>query len=320
MIRPLHIALVFLAIASIAAAWTAGKIVGQGMTSSDTLINTSADNNNFNTSDDELINNEVPSQSELTRQLDEIPLALRNDIDYLREEVDAARQERKKLIADLDELQSLVNDISGSGAVAEISEANPVGGRTDTGSGARGRNSRIADGLGFGPVSDEQRLAGLVAAGVDEQTISRITQRNDEYELARLDLIDRASREGWRRSDEFREEISKLDDERLDVRSEIGESAYDIYLYESGRSNRVAIESIINGSAAQLAGVEVSDVVVSYDNQLIFTARELQQATRTGNRGETIEITVRRAGEGELPFSITRGPLGVTLSTFSERP
>lgn len=320
MIRPLQIGLFLLAIASVAVAWTAGKIVGQRIATSDTIVKTSPSDDKLSASVDEPADNDVPNQTELAAQLDKLPLALRNDIDYLREELDTARQERKKLLAELGELQSQVNLMSGGEALAEISEANPVGTRADNGTGVGSRNARAADALGFGAVSDEQRTAGLVAAGVDEQTISRIAQSNDEYELARLDLIDRASREGWRRSDEFREEINKLDDERVDVRSEIGESAYDIYLYESGRSNRVAIESIINGSAAQLAGVEISDVVVSYDNQRIFTARELQQATRTGNRGETIEITVRRAGEGELPFNITRGPLGVTLSTFSEKP
>jgi hypothetical protein len=319
MIRPLQIGFVFLAVLFIAVAWTAGKIVGQRLAGSQTIAEQSQSANNIKADEQAEIANKVTA-SNINNDLDEIPLAMRNDIDYLREEVDSARKEREKLIAELDALQLQVDQISNNDAQADGSEANPDGGGLAGVTGGRNRAARASDGFGFGPMSDEQRIAGLVAAGVDAQTISTITQKNDEYELARLDLIDRASREGWRRSEEFRDEINKLDDERVDIRSEIGESAYDTYLYESGRSNRVAVESIINGSAAQLAGVEVSDVVVSYDNQLIFTTRELQQATRTGNRGETIEITVRRVGSGEIPFSIIRGPLGVTLSAFSEQP
>ena len=175
------------------------------------------------------------------------------------------------------------------------------------------RNGRFAD-----PSGDEQ-YAGLISAGVDPSVADDIKQRTDQWELQRLELVDQASREGWRRSDRFGESISELQEERPDIRSELGDDQYDRYLFASGQFNRVQISNIIDGSAAQNAGLEVGDVVISYASSRVFTTRDLQRATREGLRDEPVQVDFLRgqqAGSVQLP----RGPLGVSLSGLISDP
>ncbi|MDB3936469.1 PDZ domain-containing protein, partial [Granulosicoccus sp.] len=59
----------------------------------------------------------------------------------------------------------------------------------------------------------------------------------------------------------------------------------------------MTIASIIPGSEAELAGVQVGDIIFSYANSRVFTTGELQSATRAGNRGELITLQVDRQGQ-----------------------
>jgi len=168
------------------------------------------------------------------------------------------------------------------------------------------------------PDSTEQ-YNSLIAAGINPSVAADIKQRSDQWELARLDLIDTAVREGWRRSDQFEERIDELRDERVNLRSELGDDQYDRYLFESGGFNRVRIDSIIDGSAANLAGMQTGDFILSYAGQRVFQLQQLQRATRDGIRGENIQIQLRRAGQF-LTVDLPRGPLGVTLAGAREEP
>ncbi len=169
-----------------------------------------------------------------------------------------------------------------------------------------------------GPSGDEQ-YEGLISAGVDPSIAVDIKQRSDRWELQRLELVDQASREGWRRSDRFDETISELREERPDIRSELGDDQYDRYLFASGQSNRVQISNIIDGSAAQNAGLEVGDVVISYASSRVFTTRDLQRATREGLRDEPVQVDFLR-GQQTVSVQLPRGPLGVSLSGLLSDP
>ena len=159
----------------------------------------------------------------------------------------------------------------------------------------------------------------LLAAGLDPQSAADIRRRRDRFELERLALLDRATREGWRESERFGEELERLEETRPDMREELGDEAYDRYLYERGDSNRVGIASVLGGSAAESAGIEVGDLVLSYDGSRVFRARELQAATRAGNLGEYVQLGVRR-GEQLLGIDVPRGPMGVTLRGVRRAP
>jgi len=170
----------------------------------------------------------------------------------------------------------------------------------------RSQGSRFA-----GPDNDVQ-VTSLVSAGVDPLVAQQIKERSDQWTLKRLELVDQATREGWRRSEQFSERLTALQEERPNVRDELGDGGYDQYLFESGESNRVQISNIINGSAAQIAGMENGDVVLSYANKRVFTLRELQRATSEGTRGEPVQLEVLRFDE-QINIELPRGPMGVTL-------
>jgi len=176
----------------------------------------------------------------------------------------------------------------------------------------------VVSGFG-GRVSGEKRFESLLAAGLDAQTAQAITERNDRFLLSRLELIDEAARDGWQDSEEFDDRIEELESERVSEREELGDDAYDRYLYELGRANRVGIASVITGSAADGAGLTAGDIVLSYANERIFNLHELQDATQSGNRGELVPLTFVRNNEPMI-IDIPRGPMGVTLTSIRISP
>jgi len=99
----------------------------------------------------------------------------------------------------------------------------------------------------------------------------------------------------------------------VNLQEELGDDAYDRYLFESGIPNRVSIASVIPGSAANVAGLKVGDMLVSYDYDRVYRVNTIQQATRAGVKGEYVQIQFYRDGS-LLSADLPRGPLGVTLS------
>jgi len=97
------------------------------------------------------------------------------------------------------------------------------------------------------------------------------------------------------------------------VRDTLGDEDFDKFLLAEGRDNRVRIESVIETSAADLAGIAVGDIVMRYADERIFSFRDLQQSTTEGERDEPVNIQVSREGE-LIDLMILRGPMGVTLS------
>ena len=119
--------------------------------------------------------------------------------------------------------------------------------------------------------------------------------------------------EGWLSKPRYRRRIAQLERAYSDLRDEYGDGAYDWILYASGRNNRVAVERILQDSAAELAGLEAGDVLTYYDDETIFTASALRAATTRGEAGDLVAVDVLRDGEA-LRFYLERGPLGVGLS------
>ncbi len=165
----------------------------------------------------------------------------------------------------------------------------------------------------------EQQFQGLVAAGLDEQSARDLQSRLDRYQLARLELFDQAAREGWEDSGQLRDSLEELELNRPDLREELGDSLYDQYLYEAGDSNRIAIDSVIAGSAASEAGLQRGDLIISYGDARTFSVGDLQEATRSGSRGESVQVVFEREGQ-TLTTDMLRGPLGVTLRSTRQQP
>jgi membrane-associated protease RseP (regulator of RpoE activity) len=159
----------------------------------------------------------------------------------------------------------------------------------------------------------------LIRAGIDPLLAADIVRRKNEIDLKTLELRDRASREGYLGTRRYNDELNNLLQQNVSLRDEIGDDAYDSYLFASGQSNRVKIASVMMGSPAEQAGIRNGDLVVSYDNRQMFGWNELQDATTWGERGEYVNITVLRNGE-LVNLWIPRGPLGVRLGSARIKP
>ena len=176
---------------------------------------------------------------------------------------------------------------------------------------------QIHSGSEFLPGGQQQPEPGdsqtdLLSAGFEPATIEQIQSIRNDLQLQRLDLRDRATREGWVGTDRFRDEQRELrNGSRL--RETLGDEDFDKFLLAEGRDNRVRIESVIANSAADIAGIAVGDIVIRYADERIFSFRDLQQSTTEGERDQPVNIQISRDGE-LLDFVIPRGPMGVTLS------
>lgn len=169
------------------------------------------------------------------------------------------------------------------------------------------------------PQSLEDRRDLLVAAGVSPGLAEDIVWREGRVELDRLNLRDQASREGWMGSDRYREALNALSDEGGSLREEIGDSAWDRYLYLTGDDNRVAVSSVIPGSAAEAAGLQPGDLIESYAGGQPFRFSELRQATTEGEKGELVAVRIRRGGR-LIDAWVPRGPLGIRLGMTRAEP
>ncbi len=161
--------------------------------------------------------------------------------------------------------------------------------------------------------------ATLEAAGLDPVQAAEILQRQSRRDMQRLELRDQASREGWAGTERFFEAMRELNGDAASLRVEIGDEAYDRFLYLTGQPNRVVIDSVITESPAQLAGLQPGDVVLDYAVGRIFSWVVMRDASRVGQRGEYIVMRVQRDGR---PFEVNvpRGPLGVRMETEQVNP
>jgi len=164
---------------------------------------------------------------------------------------------------------------------------------------------------------DQQEQVDLVGAGFEPAAVEQIKSIRNDLQLQRLELRDRATREGWVGTDRYREERRELRG-GAKLRETLGDDEYDKLLLAEGRNNRVRVDSIIENSAADLAGLETGDIVIRYADKRVFSFRGLQRSTTEGDRDQPVAIQVQRNGE-LIDFVIPRGPMGVTLSGIADQ-
>jgi len=158
----------------------------------------------------------------------------------------------------------------------------------------------------------------LVDAGIDALQAESLRRFYEELELERLTLRDRARREDWR-DGELRMALQTLDNRELALREQLGDAAYDAYLYAAGRPNRLVVTSVLESAQAGQAGIVSGDRIISYDNRRIYNWRDLREAMAGGSLTDTVEIEVERDGDN-LQFYLARGPLGVRTDSQSLAP
>ncbi len=162
-------------------------------------------------------------------------------------------------------------------------------------------------------------LERLLAGGIDEGFADDFIQRQSRHELQRLELQDKAQRQGYLATARYEEELARLDAQRPDLRQELGDEAYDHYLYNNRLNNRVKILSVMRGSAAEQSGLQKNDIILDYDGKTIFNWNELREASSQGQKGEYVTIDILRNHE-LYSINIPRGPLGVRLGATRIKP
>jgi hypothetical protein len=94
-------------------------------------------------------------------------------------------------------------------------------------------------------------VEALIATGITTEQAALIQSRLDEYDLKQLYIKDRASREGWLNTARYRKEQRQAQTAYRELRSEIGDGAYDRMLYALGQGNRVVVRDIMQNSSAE---------------------------------------------------------------------
>jgi predicted metalloprotease with PDZ domain len=159
----------------------------------------------------------------------------------------------------------------------------------------------------------------LAAAGLDPTTAADIKQRHDGLTMAEIYLRDQATREHWLDTPRFAAEMAAIDAQRTPLRNEIGDDAYDRYLFALGQANRVRVDEVLTQSPAEQAGVQAGDLIVRYGDARLFAPGELVDETRSGTAGETVQLEIIRNGQ-RLQVSVPRGPLGLRVAGAQGAP
>jgi S1-C subfamily serine protease len=103
--------------------------------------------------------------------------------------------------------------------------------------------------------------------------------------------------------------IAQVDAQRA-LRGELGDADYERYLRGTGRPTEVQVLDVLASSAAERAGLQPGDQIVSYAGTRVFDMRELNAMTREGGSGESVGMEVRRNGQ-TVQLQVPRGALGV---------
>jgi C-terminal processing protease CtpA/Prc len=159
----------------------------------------------------------------------------------------------------------------------------------------------------------------LVKAGLSEDMALEIMRRRNDLDLRKLQLHDRATREGYTGTPRYTSELMALRDEQISLRDELGDATYDNYLYANNRPNRVKVTSVMLGSVAEEMGVQDGDLILSYGPDRVFNSTELKAATSEGELGEYVNMDISRDGL-LMSLWVPRGPLGVRLGVARVKP
>lgn len=159
----------------------------------------------------------------------------------------------------------------------------------------------------------------LIDAGIDADIAQNLKSRYEKQELEKLYLRDQAMREGWFGSQRHREELEKLDAQLSGLQKELGDEPYSAYLFATGQSNRVTVQSVLAKSSADSAGIRTDDQITRYGDQRIYNWRDLRNATTQGDINESVTVEIIREGR-PMQVYVQRGPLGIRMSSVSTAP
>ena len=152
----------------------------------------------------------------------------------------------------------------------------------------------------------------LARSGFTPQQFESMRRREAAAQMQQIELNDRARREGWVNSPRYYEELNNLTSGADTVRRDLGDDAYDRYLFAGGRPNRITVGTVIPTSPAEQAGLQRGDVIRSYGGERVFSSGQLTNLRSAGDSGTPVIVEVIRDG---VPMQIwmPRGPMGVQI-------
>jgi hypothetical protein len=161
-----------------------------------------------------------------------------------------------------------------------------------------------------GPQIDQAIEGRLAASGFTPQQFETIRRREAGAQMRQIELDDRARREGWVNTPRYYEESNNLPSGADIVRRDLGDDAYNRYLFASGRPNRVTVGRVIETSPAELAGLQPGDVIRSYGGERVFSSAQLVNLRSAGEKGVPVIVEIIRDGE-LMQIWMPRGAMGV---------
>ena len=156
----------------------------------------------------------------------------------------------------------------------------------------------------------------LVSAGMAPADAQELRSRWESSELEKIQLIDRATREGWLGTAKYQQELTSID---ASLREGLNEADYDRYLYATGRNNRARVTDVLANSPGEAAGFKAGDTVLSYDGKRVFSIEELRELATRSRAGDTIRVEVLQDGEVET-LTVPGGPIGLMLRPEHQAP
>ena len=159
-------------------------------------------------------------------------------------------------------------------------------------------------------VPGNQNEAVLLEAGFNSTDAREIAERLDSIAMERLNLRYELAGEDIDRR-EYRESLTNLPSTRELLQNTYGDDAYDRYLYATGRSNRLVVNEVYKGSPAENIGLLPGDMVISWDNQRVYSSRDLMSIATNNKSNDSVRLRIERDGS-QFELYIPWGPLGIT--------
>ena len=159
----------------------------------------------------------------------------------------------------------------------------------------------------------------LIFAGVNPDMADDILRRISQQAFRRLELQNLIQRNASLDARQYREELRELNQNRISLRTELGDDIYDHYLAASGQNNRVKVTSVMAESPAELNGIQTGDVILYYDDQKIFATSDLRKASLGGEIGSYTNVVISRDAM-RMSLIMPRGILGVQLEAIQTDP
>lgn len=226
-----------------------------------------------------------PQNGSLEKRIDALEQRLAEEIENreaLSVKLDHERTKRMALADRISEIGGLENILHGS-----------INSEGNGNSGGR---------FSLTPPSSEQQHSLLLDAGFSSYEADKIIEIETEMQQKLINAIASNERINAR-------ELAL--ETQTDIRSELGDNQYELYLETTGRPTTVPVARIEEDSAGQVAGLREGDNIISYDGERVFSILDLQRLTQEGTSGQTIIIDIVR-DDSPMAIAVPRGQIGIS--------